>query len=618
VQARAQETPVRPRDGYLFVADSTRQYVVMPLALLVPAFSMNEQSSVVPLLAQARQAALEAVPDAEVLAAGAILHAAAASKQASAEMTTIGIGSVIGIMLLVWFSFRSLKPIGYILLLIGIGCLGALSICLLLFDRVHLLTLVFGATLIGVAQDYGIYFLCNRVGTEASTDSAQLLRRLLPGLLLTLGAAAIGYIGLALTPFPGLRQMAVFSISGLLVAWLTVVFWFPVLVGPDSLNYPRFAQALGTGLTRWPVLRVNRQSMLTLLAITIVVLFGWSRLEVNDDIRALQNPPQDLLNQQARLGKLLDAPTPGQFYLVRGASADMVLQREEALKRRLDPLVARQVISGYQAMSNWVPSVQAQSKRRKLVEAKLLADDSALPVLAARIGEGAGWVGAMRARSPATPALTPDAFLNAPASKPWRHLWLGEIDGEYASIIALRGLRIASLPELQQAATGVDGVQWVDKVAEISSVLGRYRQYMGWVLLFSYAAVFCLLFVRYRASAWRAFAPTVVASVTTIALLGIAGHALQLFHVLALMLLLGIGVDYGIFFQERSERRPAAAWLAVSLSAASTMLAFGLLGLSKTPALQAFGLTMLLGTALVWLIVPCFQREPMEEACKHG
>lgn len=65
-------------------------------------------------------------------------------------------------------------------------------------------------------------------------------------------------------------------------------------------------------------------------------------------------------------------------------------------------------------------------------------------------------------------------------------------------------------------------------------------------------------------------------------------------------------MDYGVFFQERPERREASAWMAVSLSAASTLLSFGLLGLSRTPALQAFGLTMLLGTSLVWLLVPCF------------
>jgi predicted exporter len=99
-----------------------------------------------------------------------------------------------------------------------------------------------------------------------------------------------------------------------------------------------------------------------------------------------------------------------------------------------------------------------------------------------------------------------------------------------------------------------------------------------------------------------------VASIATLAVLGLAGQPLQLFHVLALMLLLGVGVDYGIFMQEHARERDTAPWLAVGLSAANTILAFGLLGLSRTPALQAFGLTMLIGTTLAWLLVPCFAR----------
>ncbi|MGZ3242038.1 MAG: MMPL family transporter, partial [Burkholderiaceae bacterium] len=144
VQARAQETPVRPRDGRLFVADGQRQYVVLPITLQVPAFAISAQETVTPLLTQARQAAQQAVPKSEVIAAGAILHAAAAGEQATREVSTIGIGSLIGIVLLMWFTFHSIKPIALILLSIGIGCVGALSMSWLLFDRIHLLTLVFG------------------------------------------------------------------------------------------------------------------------------------------------------------------------------------------------------------------------------------------------------------------------------------------------------------------------------------------------------------------------------------------------------------------------------------------------------------------------------------------
>jgi predicted exporter len=615
VQARAQETPVRPRDGRLFVGDGARQFVVMPLALRVPAFSMAAGQAVMPLLDQARRAAQRAVPQVEVIQAGVILHAAAAAEQARREVSIIGVGSIAGIVLLMWLAFHSLKPIAWVMLSIAVGCLGGISAAWLLFERVHLLTLVFGASLIGVAQDYGIYFLCKKLSADAKLDSHRLLRRLLAPLALTLVTTVIGYMALALTPFPGLRQMAVFSAVGLVFAWLTVVFWFPALTRSTTLKSGGPARWYAATLALWPLFQRNRATFAAGIFFVAFAAAGLARLEVRDDIRLLQNPAKNLIDDQIKASGLLDAPAPAQFYLVRGATPEAVLQREEMLKARLDPLIDKRVISGYHAISNWAPSLRAQAADRQLIEEKLLNEGGALAALAPRVGENARWTAAMRDRLLASASpLAPDDFLKTPAGEPWRHLWLGRVDGGYGSIVALRGLGYAGLPVLRQLAAGLDGIQWVDQVGEISSVLGRYRQYMGWIVLVSYVAVYGLLYPRYRDAAWRVLAPTALASVAALALLGIAGEHLQLFHILALMLLLGIGVDYGIFLQEDPGRRDHAAWLAVGLSAVSTLLSFGLLGLSRTPALQAFGVTMLIGIATVWLIVPAFGAPTRKES----
>ena len=614
IQARMRETPVRPRDGRLFVSDGKRQYVVLPFSLRMSAFSMAAQETVVPLLEQARQAARQSDPQVEVAAAGVILYAAAAGAQAKWEVSIIGIGSLLGIVALIWLTFYSLKPIVLIMVSIGVGCLGALSMCWLLFERIHLLTLVFGASLIGGAQDYGTYFLCHRLGVDRqSLDSYQLLRRLLPALALALVTTVIGYLALALTPFPGLRQMAVFSALGLIFAWLTVVFWFPALVSRDAVKSAPLVRWCFASLQRWPSLRLTRSTLSAAGLLIAFIVFGGSRLTVQDDIRLLQNPPRQLIDEQIKLSRLLDAPAPAQFYVVRGETAEAVLQREEALKQRLEPLIEKKIISGYQAMSNWVPSLRTQETHRQLIEQRLLNNDGALAVLAARIGADGSWMTATRDRLMAsTEKLTPDDFLKASASQLVRHLWLGQVEGGYASIVGLRGVSAASLPLLRQAGGALEGVQWVDKVGEISSVLARYRQYMGWVVALSYFAVYGLLYPRYRGATWRVVAPTALASVVTLALLGLSGQGLQLFHVLALMLLLGVGVDYGIFLHEHPSRSDPVAWLAVVLSALSTLLSFGLLGLSKTPALQAFGLTMLVGTGSVWFLTPCFARISLE------
>ena len=607
VQERARETPVRPRDGVLFVSDGSRQYVVLPLVLKAPAFSIAAQQSVMPVLREADAAARAQVATADILKAGVILHAADASEQAAREVSTIGAGSLIGVILLMWAAFRSPRPIVLILLSIGVGFLGAFIVCWTLFGRIHLLTLVFGASLIGVAQDYGINFLCSRLNTAQETDSFTLLKSIMPGLLLTLLTTVIGYMGLALTPFPGLRQMALFSAFGLIFAWLTVAAWFPYIADGKAMQAGALVRCYGALLPRWPAWAMRPASLAASGLFMVFAVVGCLRLGVNDDIRLLQNPPPQMLKQDMAVGKLLDSPTPVQFFLVRAENAELVLQREEQLAARLDNLIAQHRFGGYQALSNWVPSLRTQELRRQLVEDKLLQDGAALSKLGADIEEDKDWAAATRAHLLESAApLTPGEFLASSAAEPWRFLWLGDTGKGAAGIVALRGLDRAGMSAVREAGTGLEGVQWVDKVEGVSSVLGKYRAYMGWVVLASYAVVFALLWPRYRRDTWRVLAPAAAASIATLALFGLCGQALQLFHVLALMLLLGVGVDYGIFMQEHPGRKELTPWLATGLSAASTILSFGLLGLSHTPALQAFGLTMLAGTALVWLLVPCF------------
>jgi predicted exporter len=154
-------------------------------------------------------------------------------------------------------------------------------------------------------------------------------------------------------------------------------------------------------------------------------------------------------------------------------------------------------------------------------------------------------------------------------------------------------------------------VRWVDQVQSVSALLGSYRHTMGLLLIAGHAAVLLALMLRYGRRAWRAWMPTAVATLGTLALLALFGQPLQLFNVLALALLLGIGIDYGIFLLEREDTDAGAAWLAVVLGAASTWLSFGLLALSSTPALRSFGLTLLFGILIVWFVAPFYRPRPL-------
>lgn len=598
--ARAAESPVRVVDDRLSVAADGRQYALLMLEQQGPAFSIAAQRALMPVLDAARTAAQAAVPGAEIINAGVPLHAAHAAEQAHREIHTIGLGSLAGILILTVLAFNGLRPRILVALSIGIGLLAAISVCALLFERVHLITLVFGASLVGVAENYGTNWFCNRLGRPPEERWA-MRRRQAPVMWLAMLTTVIGYALLALAPFPGLRQIAVFSAVGLLAAFVTVLWWFPFL-DHRPIPFNRFADWLGSRRACWPTLGRNRFTVLFGGAVLAITAAGALQLRSNDDIRLLQNSPPTLIEQQLRLGKLLELPSPAQFFLVTGSSAGEVLAAEEAVKQALAGLVGEGVLDGWQAISDWVPSPARQAEDHALIERRIGGADGVLALAAARLDEPL----APRAAAPAA-TLTVEAWLAAAVSEPLRHQWLGRFGDGQASVMLLRGAHDPALfARLAAVAEGVPGVRFVDKVGEVSEVLAHYRQRMAAVILASYALVLVALCLRFGRRGWRALAPTAIASVLAIALLALLGQPLQLFNVLALLLILGMGVDYGIFLLEqpgRSERRP---FLSVTIAAACILLAFGLLALSQTPALRAFGLTMLFGIFLAWLLTPLF------------
>ncbi|MES2947863.1 MAG: MMPL family transporter [Pseudomonadota bacterium] len=598
---RAGESRVRVTDGRLSLSDGDRHYALLTLEQQGSAFSMAAQEALLPVLARAKQQANSAVPEAEVLAIGVPLYAAAAAAQGQHEMHTIGAGSLLGIVLLTLFAFSAIRPRLLVTLSIAVGLLAAVSVCALLFERLHLITLVFGASLVGVAENYGTNYFSNRLG-RAPSERWSMLREQAPVMWLAMLTTAIGYALLALTPFPGLRQIAVFSAVGLLAAFITVLWWFPFLDG-GTMGTTRLALWIGSRRALWPTLGRNRFTLVFSVLAVALLAWGISVMRVNDDIRLLQNAPPELISQQIRIGKLLQLPSPGQFYLVQGSSAEEVLTREEALKLRLDALQSVGGLSGYQAITDWVPSARQQEADAAVIQRVVHGEAGVKALAMAKLGEPLPQTVTAVAAEP----LQVDAWLSSPVSEPFRQQWLGRFADGYASIVLLRGVDGADkLERAAGVAPMVPGVRWVDTVAQVSGVMARYRYRMGGVIAASYCLVFAALAWRYGRRAWRALVPTALASCLTLSLLALLGQPLQLFNVLALLLILGMGVDYGIFLLEQPDRDAIRPFLSVTLAAASTLLAFGLLALSATPALRAFGLTMLFGIGLSWLLTPLF------------
>ncbi|GGP26739.1 MMPL family transporter [Silvimonas amylolytica] len=607
LQSLAGANKVRPLDGLLRASSQGMNYVVLPYTLNGSAFSLGLQEQVLTGLEAAAQKLKAQYPDVQLRRAGVVLHAATAARSARSEMSTIGVGSTLGVILLALLVFRGVRPLLLAALSVLVGSLVSTALTLAWFGHIHMLTLVFGTSLVGVAVDYSLLALAS--GIDSAEPVAARYRKLLPSMLLAVTTMSLGYLGLALTPFPGLAQMAVFAVVGIIGAWLTVMLWFPVLE-QHGLHSTAMSRAIAGLLARWP--RIGGRRWAWLLPLALLVGAGLTQLKQNDDIRALSGIDPQLLAEQIDIGRVMGLPSPAQLFIVSGDTPEQVLEREETLRDQLAPFMASGQLAGAEMLSRWVPSIAMQARNAGLVGQAITQRPGRLENLADQIGLPPDWVQEQRR---VTPPLQFADWINSPAALAANYLWLGQQNGGYASMVLLEGLGDkATTARVGQIKS--PGVVWVDKVSEISELMARYRQLLTRVLIGAYVLAFAVLSLRYGRQTWRIMLPPALATLATLAIMGAVGMPLQLLSMVTFLLVLGMGMDYGIFLLEHPD--DGRVYLAVTLAAMCTLLSFGLLALSHTPALHAFGFSTLCGIGLVWLLAPLFRKTAFQPAPESG
>lgn len=605
---------LRAEQGLLMLHKGGIHHVLISAQIGQEAFSVEVQDRIVPAIRAAEAQARNA--GAKVLSSGVILHAAAATARARSEIGWVGSLSMVGVALMILLTFRSLRPLLLGALVLGCGALAALSLCQLLFGKVTLIALVFGSALIGVAVDYSIHFLADQFRSPADWTPRRALRHVGPGISMGMGCAVLGYLSLGLTPLPGLRQMAVFSATGLMVACGCVLCWYPLLAarsGPGQPSPLRWALALDCAVARFG----GPRARIGVAAIALIALLGLARVEFADDVHLLSKSAPALLADDLHVRELLGTVPDSQFFVVHGATPEAVLQTEEHLRKALDAEVDDRTMDGYRALSLALPSQQRQRDNRALLAEQVYRDGGIGPALMNRLGFPPELVTRRLDEFAVTapPLLAADWLANA-ASLPWRDLWLGSLDQGYGSIVSLNGIKDFSA--LRELAAAMPGVQFVDRIATVSALLERYRELALLLLAAAYVLIGIAMALRYgTVDATELMAAPLCAALLTIALLGGLGGALNLFHVLGLFVVLGLGVDYAVFLREGLASRGSTV-LAISLSTLGAMLSYGLLSFSATPFIRAIGLTLLIGVGLTWVLALLLQRPAAAIPTEHA
>jgi len=589
---------LQPEDGFLVAREKDTLWVAVSAVLPDSAYGHETPSRVARAIREAEHALSQQFPDVELLRTGTLFYADAARTGAERDLRLIALGSLLGLSLLMYWVFRSIRSLALGLLSVGFGILAALVLTTAVYGEVHLITLVFGASLIGEAIDYAIQYFAAHMGAGPSWEPMAGLKKVAPALNLALAAGLLCYGALIFAPFLALSQVALFTLTGLSCAWLTVFLLLPWLLQKPSCQNPETVARMPRKLLGLWQKNIGRKAGLAIVLVAVALsLPGWLRLSGSDDIRLLISRPEVLVGQEERIRALTGMGNDSQFYLVEGATPEVVLAREEKLAKALKPQLEAGAASGFQSLSVFVPSAARQKENRRLWQEAVFGDLRALSQLLADLREGAQEALWKEFQEAENQWMTLEKWMEQPVSAPFRHLWLGKVEGgHFASVVLLQGVK--QYAALEAVATPLEGVTFVDKPGSISRLFRDYRHWgSGWFLV-ALCLVYSALCLRYGLrQALFVLTPTMLASALTLGLLGLASVALTLFHVMGLMLALGVGVNYSIFLREGGVHS-GAPLAGVLLSAGTTLLSFGLLAFSSMPALSGFGLTLLLGVSL--------------------
>lgn len=558
------------------------------------AFDLNLPLQVARLLEQGRAQASQA--GAHLLAASGLLYAAAGQQQASREITWVGGGATLGILLLLLLAFRRWQALlAFVPVLVGM--LFGSVVCVALFGQMHVMTLVLGSSLIGVAVDYPLHYL-SKAWSLKPWRSWPALRLTLPGMSLSLATSCIGYLALAFTPFPALTQIAAFSAAGLIGAYLSAVCLLPALLDKVELQPLQWPLRITAALTAWReqlLRKVPSGALLTLLLIFCAT--GLWHLQTRNDIRQWVGTPAQLMEEAQAVARITGYQPTSQFYLVRGADQQQLLERSQTLVGKLDELVALGKLKAFMSLSQVVASPVEQAQLRTA-----LADLPAhwQPLLALGVAPAA--LNAEVEQLRRLPTQTVEQVLAGPLGEAWRPLWLGQDGAGVAAIVSLQGLGDPALLRLQ--TEDLAGVQLVDRLGELNQLFAATQVSAAQLKLLSCVLILVLLVLPFGLrGSLRIVALPLLAALCSLASLGWLGQPLTLFSLFGLLLVTAISVDYAILMHERIGGA-AVSLLGTLLAALTTWLSFGLLALSSTPAVSNFGLAVSLGLAFSFLLAP--------------
>ena len=517
----------------------------------------------------------------KIYISGVPIHAYYSQKSAQKEITIISAVSLIFICLIFLFIFKSVKP--YIISMISIAVSSATSFFLLsiLLDSIHIFTFVFGTSLIGVSLDYSIHFITEWYNEK---DKKEVLRKILPSMSLSFMTTIASYFALSLTSLSLLKQTALFSIFGLASSFLTVIIIYPIIFKNDNRflreNILNKTKNILAGYVDF--LNIKFVLFLTIFVILISII-NIPKLKVNFSSNQLYNPPDFLTYNETEIYKRLNSSLSRNIIISRGNSLTEALENEETLEN---------YFTNYIALSKIFYSKSRQRENIKLVE------DNLMPLLKKQT-EDLGFENEIYNKIKSEFESVKNEFLNIED--------LIESMDELKKLIVKNNGKYFIISTTDETETKIienENIKIFNINFEINEALDKTARTAIKTALIAYIIIFFFMIIFLsKKHAIAIMIIQIISILVNLSVHSIFNFSVNIFSVFALILSIGISIDYCIFFS-KSKAKKEVTFLSIFLAMITTALSFGTLSFSGFIPVKSFGLFLFIGILVTFLLSP--------------
>ena len=541
---------------------------------------------------------------------GTPFHSHESSNSASREISIIATVSMLVVILLLIFIFRSAKPlflsVGAIALSVGTAFLATLAV----FHKMHVITLVFGTSLIGSCIDYSLHFFTHWAGNKKLNSGEAIRNHIFSGLLMAIISTGICFAILLFAPFAILKQMSLFCLIGLVSSFLTTIAIYPYIKLPRERGKVRFTAAFAKAVSLLEQKWVGRSVISALFIISIILILAFHKnIKVKNNLLTLYDMQGRLLEDEITASKVIQY-TPGGWYIVSGSSEEEVLENEEKLRASFEKITEGSV--GYVSTSNFIPSELVQKKSRNAYERLLDFAQAQFEAL----GYDSYQASLLAENMKKDYKDSEGKYLSFEAGKIPEFIssaissaWLGEIDGKYYSVML--PTRVTDYATYRSLVEDNEDAFFISKSQDISADLDKLTIMVLKFFVIAYLLMFLMLKFFYSwKQAFKIISVPFLIILVVVAVFAACGINLEFFSVTGLILVFGLGLDYIIYMMENEKKNSSAQALdnekvlepfATLVSFVTTIISFGALALSSFKPVHLIGLSISIGLATAYV-----------------